>query len=108
MAGVDRDAPPVLRLLAQPWTAAIVRELAVSPGRPVELERRLPDIPHSVLMDRLKQLVDRGAATRERRYTGDGHPVPVVQTSYALTPAGEELLPIIADALEWERRGTGG
>jgi DNA-binding HxlR family transcriptional regulator len=55
-------------------------------------------------MDRLRQLVDGGAATR-RLVSGKRPPTSV---NYSLTPVGEELLPILADALEWERRRSGG
>lgn len=81
---------------------AIVRELAKGPARPVELERRLPGIAHSILMDRLAQLVAHGAAKSRR--SGEPWSTDGVRVHYSLTRAGEELLAIVAEAEQWERR----
>lgn len=94
--------PRVIHMLAQKWTVMIVRDLYRGSARPVELEQRLTGIPHSVLMDRLKQLVACGAAVSHR--TGKPPPADGVQAHYSLTQSGEELLTIIAEAVQWESR----
>jgi DNA-binding HxlR family transcriptional regulator len=89
---------PVLRLLAEGWMVAILAVLAEGQARPSELERRLPGVPHAVVMRRLNQLLACGAATRRR---SRGRPPRV---HYALTAPGRELVTLAADAAAWESR----
>lgn len=95
----DWRAPPALRLLAQSWMVAIMRELSNGPVRPTELERRLPGIPHSIAMARLAQLRDCGAATRLRT-----HGTFPVHAHYTLSHTGQELLTIATEAERWDGR----
>lgn len=87
----------ILRLLSEGWMLAILGALADGSARPSELERRFSDAPHAVLMRRLKDLVDCGAAVSVR---SSGKPPSV---HYTLTQAGQELLAIAAHAASWER-----
>jgi DNA-binding HxlR family transcriptional regulator len=79
---------------------AILSVLANGAARPSELERRLPRASHAVLMRRLKELVECGAAVSVR---SSGKPPSV---HYTLTEAGHELLAIAAQAAAWERRSA--
>src|ERR1700726_3340261 len=56
-----------LKLLAQGSMVAILRGLADGALRPAELEHRLPDAGHSVVMRRLRHLLESQLATYERR-----------------------------------------
>jgi DNA-binding HxlR family transcriptional regulator len=94
----DHLGDQTLRLLGRRWTATVLRELAGSRAlQPSDLERRL-DIAHSALLRRLDQLVSAGAVRRER-VAG----VPP-RAYYALTDAGQALLPICDAAAQWESR----
>ncbi len=94
-----------LKLLAEEWMVAVVRALADGALRPAELERRLPDAGHSVVMRRLRHLLDSELVSCERR---PGRP-PQARSAgtphearYDLTDAGRALLEVIAEAGRWE------
>jgi DNA-binding HxlR family transcriptional regulator len=84
---------PVARaaeILADRWTPLIVRELLAGIRHFNELERGLPGISRSLLVDRLRRLED--ATILERHVAGHQH------VEYRLTDAGQALQQII-DAL---------
>jgi DNA-binding HxlR family transcriptional regulator len=84
-------------IIAERWTPLIIRELVLGSHRFNDLERGLPHISRSLLASRLRQLerVD----VVERRPDADGHRV-----GYYLTPAGQELEPIITQLGVWGQR----
>ena len=77
-----------LELLAERWTLLLVRELLMGSRRFNDLRRGVPLMAPSVLSQRLKTLVEGGILVRER--AADDH-----SYKYRLTPAGEELRPLI-------------
>src|ERR1039458_8228695 len=87
--------------------------------RPIELERALPDAGHSVLVLRLRHLLDGGLLTCEHRpgVPPQARSVGVPhEARYSLTDAGRMLLEVTAEAGRWEeiwcsqleRRGRAG
>jgi DNA-binding HxlR family transcriptional regulator len=82
-------------VVAQRWVPLILREIMVGYHRFNEIRGALPLISPSVLSQRLKTLEEDGVIRRRR--DGDG-------VSYHLTPAGEELRPIVDALGQWARR----
>lgn len=82
-------------VVAQRWVPLILREIMVGAHRFNEIRRALPLISPSVLAQRLKSMEDDGLIVRRADAGG---------ADYRLTPAGEELRPIV-DALGlWARK----
>jgi DNA-binding HxlR family transcriptional regulator len=97
---------PVLKLLAEKSMVAVLRGLADGALRPTELERALPDVGHSMVMRRLRQLLDRGLVTYEHRPGQSPHPrsAPIShEAHYKLNDVGRLLLEVVAEAARWER-----
>ncbi len=82
-------------VVAQRWVPLILRELRVGYHRFNEIRHALPLISPSVLAQRLKALEE--DALIQRRSDGDG-------VAYHLTPAGEELRPIVDALGQWARK----
>ena len=82
-------------VVAQRWVPLIVREIMVGYHRFNEIRRALPLISPSVLAQRLKSLEDDGVIHRRNDARG---------VSYHLTPAGEELRPIVDQLGQWARK----
>lgn len=84
-------------ILAERWTPLIVRELLMGSTHFSELERGLPGIPRSLLVQRLRFLETAGILVRVASAAGR-------TTEYRLTRAGEELLDVILRLGEWGQR----
>jgi DNA-binding HxlR family transcriptional regulator len=82
-------------VVAQRWVPLILREIMVGYHRFNEIRRALPLLSPSVLAQRLKALEDDGVI--RRRSDADG-------VAYHLTPAGEELRPILDGLGHWARK----
>jgi DNA-binding HxlR family transcriptional regulator len=82
-------------IFARRWTPLIVRELLAGSTRFNDLRRGMPTITASVLSRRLDELAIAGII--ERRQDEN-------ETRYVLTPAGEELRPVIEQLGVWGRR----
>lgn len=80
------------------WTPLVVRELLCGSTQFNEIRRGLPRISPSLLAKRLRTLEEFGVVQR----TGTGR-----ATSYRLTPAGEELRPIVMSLGHWGARWIG-
>ncbi|MBZ4394124.1 helix-turn-helix domain-containing protein [Myxococcus sp. AS-1-15] len=78
-----------MSLLGGAWTTHVVWQLSGGPRRFGELLHDIPGISPKVLTTRLKELTAKGAVTREVRPTSP----PSVE--YALSPLGEELVPVL-------------
>ncbi len=76
-----------LELIGGRWKLLLVQQLSAGPLRFGQLRRLLPDISEKMLAQELHQLTT--SALVERAET-DG------RITYALTPLGQELLPLIA------------
>jgi DNA-binding HxlR family transcriptional regulator len=98
---------PALKLLAEEWMVAVLHGLAEGALRPAELERGLPDGGHSLVMRRLRHLLDNELVTYERQPGLPPHArsagIPR-RAHYSLTDAGRMLLEIPAEAGRWEQR----
>ena len=106
MSEVDQLGIRVLKLLAEEWVVAILRLLADGAVRPAELERRLPGAVHSVVMRRLRHLLDSQLVTYEHQPGQPphaGNPGIPHEAHYSLTDAGRALLELIAEASRWEQ-----
>lgn len=83
-----------MELLDERWTLLIVRELLSGSQRFNEVRRGVPRMSPTLLSKRLNQLVRAGVL--ERR-----------DDRYLLTPAGEELRPVVDALAVWGTRWTG-
>jgi DNA-binding HxlR family transcriptional regulator len=95
-----------LKLLAEESMVAVLRGLAGGAVRPAELERALPDTGHSVVMRRLRHLLDSELVTYEHQPGLPPHAstagIPH-EAHYNLTDAGRALLEVTAEADRWEQ-----
>lgn len=82
-------------LLGKRWTGVMLATLRDSAVGFRVLSRAIPGISDSVLSDRLSELADAGLVVRTVR---EGPPVSV---TYALTEAGEALLPALEQISRW-------
>jgi DNA-binding HxlR family transcriptional regulator len=82
-------------VVAQRWVPLILREIMVGYHRFNEIRHALPLISPSVLSQRLRSLEDDGVISR--REVADG-------VTYHLTPAGEELRPIVDALGQWAKK----
>jgi DNA-binding HxlR family transcriptional regulator len=83
--------------LGDRWTLLIVREMIGGATRFNEIERGLPGISRSLLVQRLRQLVRVGIVDAVPTMSGRGN-------EYHLTPAGKELEPVMMTLGEWAVR----
>jgi DNA-binding HxlR family transcriptional regulator len=79
------------------WTPLIVRDLAFGASRFSELQRGVPLASPTLLSNRLKQLEKEGIVQRRKSASGRSW-------TYHLTPAGEELAPIVLSLGAWGQR----
>jgi DNA-binding HxlR family transcriptional regulator len=96
----------VLQLLAEDWMVSVLRGLAGGPMRPGDLERGLPHAAHSVVVRRLRRLLESELVGRERQPGVPprlGSAAVPRRTYYSLTDAGRMLLEVTAEADRWEQ-----
>jgi DNA-binding HxlR family transcriptional regulator len=84
-------------VLADRWTPLILRELVIGSTRFNEIERGLPGISRTLLTQRLRHLERKGVLERRPAAGGRG-------SEYHLTPAGEDLEPVLNALGEWAIR----
>jgi DNA-binding HxlR family transcriptional regulator len=84
-------------VIADRWTLLILREMVIGSTRFNEIERGLPGISRSLLLQRLGHLERKGALERRPARAGRGH-------EYHLTPAGRDLETVIMALGEWSVR----
>lgn len=90
---------PIVRaveVLGERWTLLIVREMLTGRRRFNELVRGLPGLSRALLSRRLRQMEAAGLVVR----AADG--------GYDLTPAGEDLRPVVFGLAEWGARHAFG
>ncbi|MET0768177.1 MAG: helix-turn-helix domain-containing protein [Aeromicrobium sp.] len=85
-------------VLCDRWTPLVVRELLCGSTQFNEIRRGVPRMSPALLSTRLRTLEEFGIVVRR----STGH-----RTSYELTPAGEELRPIVMAMGEWGARWIG-
>jgi DNA-binding HxlR family transcriptional regulator len=106
MSPPDQLGVGALQLLAEEQMISVMRGLAAGALRPAQLERRLAGVGHSMVMRRLRRLLDSGLVSYERqRGVPPRSSLPGVphQTRYDLTKPGRMLLEIAAEAARWEQ-----
>jgi DNA-binding HxlR family transcriptional regulator len=81
--------------LGKRWNGVILGTLLTGPAGFAELRRAVTGISDSVLSERLSEL---SAAGLVQRTVDAGPPVAV---SYAVTPAGQALLPALTELTTW-------
>jgi DNA-binding HxlR family transcriptional regulator len=86
-----------LEVVGERWTLLVVRELLCGNYRFGEILNGVPLMSRSLLSQRLKTLEDAGLVQRRARAAGNGH-------EYLLTPAGQELRPIVLGLGNWGQR----
>lgn len=98
MSGYGQFCPvaKAAEIFAQRWTPLIIRELLMGSHRFNDLTRGLPQIPRSILSERLRSLERQRVI--ERRPDGNG------RIEYWLTPAGDELFHVVWKLGEWGQR----
>ena len=85
-------------VLTERWTPLVLRELALTGSRRFnDIQRGVPLMSSSLLTKRLRQLERAGIVERRARLDGKG-------TEYHLTPAGEELAPVLVQMGTWSER----
>jgi DNA-binding HxlR family transcriptional regulator len=82
-------------VLGKRWTGVVLGSLRSGPAGFRELSRAITGLCDSVLADRLAELAEVGLVSRR---VMEGPPVSV---SYALTPSGEALMPVLAQLSGW-------
>jgi DNA-binding HxlR family transcriptional regulator len=94
-AGCDGALRRAFSFLGKRWNGVVLGTLTNGPAGFRELSRGVDGISDSVLSDRLTELA---AAGLVRRTVDEGPPVAV---SYALTPAGQALVPALEELARW-------
>jgi DNA-binding HxlR family transcriptional regulator len=87
-----------LDVIGERWTLLVIRELMFGPRRFVDVLEALPGIGSNTLTTRLRGLEEDGLITRETM------PPPAASTVYRLTPAGQELEPVVIALGRWGMR----
>lgn len=91
----DAALSQVFAILGKRWNGIIIGALSHGPASFSQLARGVTGISDSVLSDRLSGLAAAGIVTR---VVDSGPPVSV---TYALTPAGQALLPAMDELRDW-------
>ena len=86
-------------LVARPWTPIILRELLAGAEQFNQIHRGVPRISRALLASRLRELEAAGVVVAEA--AGKGR-----RRRYRLTPAGEELRPVVDALGAWGQRWT--
>src|SRR5881409_598947 len=85
-------------VLTERWTPLVIREMALGGSRRFnDIQRGVPLMSSSLLSKRLRQLEAAGIVERKPRPDGPG-------AEYHLTPAGEELGPVVVQMGIWSER----
>jgi DNA-binding HxlR family transcriptional regulator len=98
-AGYGQYCPLALaaELLAERWTILVISRLLDGCGKFGEIQRGVPRISPSLLSKRLVEL-ERAGLIDKRKARGEVH------ATYALTPAGAELGPLVDQLAGWGQR----
>jgi len=94
MSGYGQFCPvaKAMELLDERWTILVIRELMLGSRHFSALQRGLPRMSPTLLSARLRTLARAGVVERH----ADGNRI-----SYSLTPAGQELRPIVEALGQW-------
>ncbi|MTE00368.1 transcriptional regulator [Paracoccus sp. YIM 132242] len=81
-------AAHALNIIGDRWALLVVRELMLAPKRFQAIRHGLPGVTAAVLTQRLAQLAQAGVVTHEAG-------------QYALTPSGQDLMPVLQAMCRW-------
>lgn len=84
-----------IELIGRRWNGVILQRLLDGPLRFSEIRRGIPRLTDAMLSQRLRELEDAGVV---ERLVVDERPV---QVTYALTPIGTRLSPVLAAVAQW-------
>jgi DNA-binding HxlR family transcriptional regulator len=84
-----------IELIGRRWNGVILQRLLSGPLRFSEIPRGIPRLTDAMLSQRLRELEDAGVV--ERSVAGERP----VQVTYALTPVGTRLAPVLLAVAEW-------
>ena len=90
-----------MEVLGERWSLLIVRELLLGSEQFSELQKGLPNISPTMLNRRMNELVDCGIVTKSKESGQRGH-------RYTLSPAGQELEPVLVSLGSWGMRWARG
>lgn len=93
------DLTATVRLVGERWALLVVREVSLGVRRFDELQDAT-GAPRAVLSDRVRRLTDAGIL-EPRAYRVPGSRG---RTEYVLTPAGVDLVPLLAALTDWSAR----
>lgn len=88
----------VMNKIGGHWKPIILYQLMSGPKRYSELKRAIPDITEKMLIQHLKQLQEDNLVIRK------AEPVVPPFVTYFLSPAGNELTPVMEAMVQWARR----
>jgi len=91
----DRALTRAFDFLGKRWNGVILGTLLEGPAGFAQLRRAIGGISDSVLSERLTELAVAGLVERTVA------PGPPVTVSYALTPSGQALLPVMRELTAW-------
>lgn len=97
----DGAISSAFQFLGKRWTGVVLGTLINGPAGFADLRRAISGISDSMLSERLVELTCAGLVTRS---VGQGPPVAV---RYALTPAGQALLPAMKELGAWAAANLG-
>jgi DNA-binding HxlR family transcriptional regulator len=102
MKGYGQFCPVAVaaEIFAERWTPLILRELFAGERRFNDIRRGVPLISRSLLVVRLRELQDAGVV--------ESRPLPGRGREYRLTPAGEDLRPVVDGLGTWGQRWVSG
>ena len=90
-----------INVLSGKWKVLLVWHLGFRPRRFAELRDLLPGVSEKVLTAQLRQLEADGVVQRKTK------PSIPPQVTYSLTPAGEQLIPMMTEMCHWGVRHLG-
>jgi DNA-binding HxlR family transcriptional regulator len=90
----------VMNKIGGHWKPIILYQLMSGPKRYSELKRAIPAITEKMLIQHLKQLQADQLVIRE------AEPVVPPVVTYSLSPAGDELKPLMSAMAEWAVRDS--
>ncbi|HKF26711.1 MAG TPA: winged helix-turn-helix transcriptional regulator [Candidatus Acidoferrum sp.] len=90
-----------INVLSGKWKVLLVWHLGFGARRFARLRDLLPGVSEKVLTAQLRQLEADGVIEREMKSTNPP------QVSYSLTPAGDQLIPMLAEMCHWGTRNLG-
>src|SRR5262249_51628933 len=90
-----------INVLSGKWKVLLVWHLGFGPRRFAELRDLLPGVSEKVLAAQLRQLEADGVVQRKTKETNPP------QVTYALTTAGDQLIPMLTEMCHWGTRHLG-